>query len=357
MAIDLEFCTLLFPKDLIEQSFPGGIEEFCVVCGGYCFKEDENLIGISTMSTRDCMDIVDQVMEKGYPDRYQGTSSWALVERIYEQKDLPAWLNIGREGGSNVWHAEHEKGAVVYAPDGFLMQDLDLSWPEFLAAVEEQGVAVGPNIQEGDKGEDSKCEERFFQYKSAKLSGFINLSSDENRLKILWLFPPYHRIYGNDDFVNLKAGVIRALATLGLNGAVQIALEDAYKLDWKSENLYWGELKPFLEQHSLVGCKLVLVTFMANYGFVVAIESGEFGKDDCVTYFIALEKSEVGGGTDIKDKVIAEIVWSVDLTLDSEGNSVFDIVTRADRRLMFTYSEKVSLICVDSGGRAQPLGL
>ena len=69
MAIELEFCTALFPKKLIEEHFPGGIDAFFATCEAANFKEDEHLVGISLMATSYCHELYESLIENGFQKR------------------------------------------------------------------------------------------------------------------------------------------------------------------------------------------------------------------------------------------------------------------------------------------------
>ena len=350
MAIELEFCTALFPKKLIEEHFPGGIDAFFATCEAANFKEDEHLVGISLMATSYCHELYESLIENGYPKTYEGSVSCALVQRTSLQEDLPAWLNIGREGVSHVWHAEHEKGDIVSPVEGFLMRDIDVPFTALMAKLESLDVIIEENTEDIEDNA-KRVEQRTIRF--GTLETTVGLVIRDNiRLEFLWLLPPLCRLYGKNVFTELKQCFFRALDDFGINGAVEVALSGIEKLNWKSDYHYIWTPTQLLESYPLTGGNLVMVSPGGSYSsFAVELPNEEKAE---FTLFVAMREGKYSGPKLEANKVTSTILSAKQAVLD--GQNVIELQTDDGRDFSFSFCDEVDVLAVGKDGMPIPLG-
>lgn len=142
MAIAIEFCSLVVPRDVAAQ-MPGGIRAFESMCRALNGLTDASLARVSAMSTREIVELADALRAAGLPPTWRDEPATAIVDLGTTNEQVPTWLRIGPVDGCQcVWLADAEPGEVV-RPFKNLMTRVPASpLPRFSKRLEEAGIRI-----------------------------------------------------------------------------------------------------------------------------------------------------------------------------------------------------------------------
>lgn len=115
VAIALEFANVIIRKSMLDREHPDGIEAMlCLDLPN--FVEDQHLLRVGYMSTREAVDLINTLSASGVD-----TASYAAL--ITSESDLPGWLTAGIiDGRFACWLSGEIPGTVVEFIPGFLLR-------------------------------------------------------------------------------------------------------------------------------------------------------------------------------------------------------------------------------------------
>jgi hypothetical protein len=115
MAIALEFVNVILRKPVLEQQYPGGVEAL-IQLQIPNFVEDEHLVRIGYMSTREADDLM-------YALSTAGLSLAVCAAMITSTSETPDWLMVGEvDHQFACWLANEPAGKVVHYNAGFMLR-------------------------------------------------------------------------------------------------------------------------------------------------------------------------------------------------------------------------------------------
>lgn len=119
MAIGLEFVNVIGRKSAVEAKYPGRLDGFVRQDLANYF-EDDHLLRVSFMSTREAFDFVEQLTRAGLCYSDDSSSDLAVVTA---GGPAPAWLAVGRlEGHPACWLADQPPGRLINFDSGKLIR-------------------------------------------------------------------------------------------------------------------------------------------------------------------------------------------------------------------------------------------
>lgn len=114
MAVPIQFCTVVFRREQLAASFPGGLDAFVEFCATASYLEDDHLACVSFMATSETLDLVDRVTRQIPPSE---SLALALIDTFGSFPEVPPWLRTGEiDGTPCAWLADSPPGAVVSPP-------------------------------------------------------------------------------------------------------------------------------------------------------------------------------------------------------------------------------------------------
>jgi hypothetical protein len=121
LAVAIEFVNMIVRKSAIERCFPGGLDGFARQDLGN-LTEDDHLLRVGFMSTRDAVGFVSELEAAGL--RYLGLepdSDIAVV--VGTDGTTPPWLCVGAVNGYPAcWASGHPPGEVAWPEPSFLLR-------------------------------------------------------------------------------------------------------------------------------------------------------------------------------------------------------------------------------------------
>ncbi|TDC74480.1 hypothetical protein [Actinomadura sp. 7K507] len=113
MALGVEFANVIVRVTDAERSLPGGLDRFAASQHNYI--EDEHLVRVGFMNTREADDLIGRLRSLGLPD-----DAVALVQ---SNAPVPACLRRGEiDGIPAVWLTGHDPGPLVPPLQGVLLR-------------------------------------------------------------------------------------------------------------------------------------------------------------------------------------------------------------------------------------------
>ncbi len=142
MALACEFLNVVIRKSALMRHYPDGIDGF-VRLDLANFVEDEHLVRVGYMSTREGYDLIQLLEAHGL--QYLGNeldSDIAMFDG--RQADFPAWLQVGMADGSlTCWASGFPAGDVVRSEaNSFLLMYPRAIDPAFVEALNKSGAQV-----------------------------------------------------------------------------------------------------------------------------------------------------------------------------------------------------------------------
>lgn len=142
MAIPIEFCSVILRKDLLSSDFPGGVDAFFDISASGSYLEDEYLVRVSFMTTKDAWTLVDQVAARtGAPTPTEELA--AVVDGSTGSADMPSWLESGTLSGQKcVWLATTAPGSIAAPLYCFSARHFRIELGAFREMLSRYGIAL-----------------------------------------------------------------------------------------------------------------------------------------------------------------------------------------------------------------------
>lgn len=111
MAVAIEFLSVIVRKAAAEEKYPGGLDGFARLDLGN-YLEDEHLVRIGFMSSRDAWAFADELQSAGLRCSNDRESDIAVISR--PNGPTPPWLSVGTcEGREACWLAGCSPGKLI----------------------------------------------------------------------------------------------------------------------------------------------------------------------------------------------------------------------------------------------------
>lgn len=148
MAVEIEFVNVIVRKASLAAKYPGGLDAF-VSTDLPNYIEDDHLVRVGYMSTREAWDLSDRL------SRYGLSCDGTQADIVVVQRDAsPGWLTIGHlENSTACWLAETDPGALVKCSHGFILRCPRTLLNQLETVFEAMGVFVSrsaPDSKERD---------------------------------------------------------------------------------------------------------------------------------------------------------------------------------------------------------------
>jgi hypothetical protein len=120
VAVGIEFVNVIVRKSAVERKYPGGLDGF-VRQDLANYVEDEHILRVGFMSTRDALGFAETLEQVGLHHSNDPSSEVGVV--IWDDPATPSWLAVGvLEGRPACWVRAEPPGRLVDLDPGMLLR-------------------------------------------------------------------------------------------------------------------------------------------------------------------------------------------------------------------------------------------
>lgn len=138
MAVEIEFANVVIRKAALAANYPGGLDAFAATdLPNYI--EDEHLVRVGFMSTREADSLAESLTEHGLSYDASNQADVAIVQH----DSCPCWLSTGVVGNTLAcWLTRTDAGTVIKCTMGFVLRCPLILYDEIEELVTTIGITI-----------------------------------------------------------------------------------------------------------------------------------------------------------------------------------------------------------------------